>query len=81
MYHGFSEGERGLIYADQANRCQTELQKTIGSPAQAPEVREVSKDLSVLCGRMDALDKKIDLLSLVCPMFSVYALMVQRSFR
>ncbi|KAI0369180.1 hypothetical protein BV20DRAFT_416286 [Pilatotrama ljubarskyi] len=47
------------------NRCQTELQKTIGSPAQRTEIREMSKDLSHLSIRLDSLDKKIDSLSML----------------
>ncbi|OJT14480.1 hypothetical protein TRAPUB_8980, partial [Trametes pubescens] len=46
-----------------ANRCQTELQKSIGSPAQSSDVREVTKDLSHLSSRLESLDKKIDSLS------------------
>ncbi|KAI0358064.1 hypothetical protein OH77DRAFT_1239240 [Trametes cingulata] len=48
------------------NRCQTEMQKTVGSPAQRVEIREVSKDLSHISIRIDTLDKKIDALSMVC---------------
>ncbi|KAI0714202.1 hypothetical protein C8T65DRAFT_155621 [Cerioporus squamosus] len=48
-----------------ANRCQTELQKAIGSPAQTMEVREVSKDLSAFATRLEALDKKIDTLNVL----------------
>ncbi|EIW58257.1 uncharacterized protein TRAVEDRAFT_47421 [Trametes versicolor FP-101664 SS1] len=46
-----------------ANRCQTELQKSIGSPAQSTDVREVTKDLSHLSIKLEALDGKIDTLS------------------
>ncbi|KAH9857313.1 hypothetical protein C2E23DRAFT_807466 [Lenzites betulinus] len=45
------------------NRCQTELQKRIGTPAQSSEVREVAKDMSHFFSRLDALDKKIDSLN------------------
>ncbi|KAI0832143.1 hypothetical protein BC628DRAFT_1351874 [Trametes gibbosa] len=45
------------------NRCQTELQKQIGSPAQTSEIREVAKDMSYLSSRLEALDKKIDSLN------------------
>ncbi|TBU30144.1 hypothetical protein BD311DRAFT_659796, partial [Dichomitus squalens] len=48
-----------------ANRCQTELQKTIGSPAQCLEVRDVSRDVGRLTSRLEALDKKMDILNMV----------------
>ncbi|RPD76720.1 hypothetical protein L226DRAFT_506286, partial [Lentinus tigrinus ALCF2SS1-7] len=48
-----------------ANRCQAELQKAIGCPAQTAEVREVSKDLTAFATRLEALDKKIDNLNLL----------------
>lgn len=57
-----------LVYSDSlclANRCQTELQKTIGNPAQTADVREVSKDLSTFATRLETLDKKIDTLNVV----------------
>ncbi|KAI0704108.1 hypothetical protein C8Q76DRAFT_631591 [Earliella scabrosa] len=54
------------------NRCQCELQKTIGTPAQSTEVCVVSKDLSALNTQMDALDKKIDALSVVRLVLSSY---------
>ncbi|PIL25363.1 hypothetical protein GSI_13253 [Ganoderma sinense ZZ0214-1] len=48
-----------------ANRCQTELQKTIGTPAQSSELRDVLKAVEGLGKRMEALDKKVDVLSMV----------------
>ncbi|KAH9926298.1 uncharacterized protein BXZ73DRAFT_49424, partial [Epithele typhae] len=47
------------------NRCQRELQKTIGTPAQHLTTVTLSKDLAVLSTRMDAMDKKVDALSAV----------------
>ncbi|KAI0741728.1 hypothetical protein C8Q80DRAFT_1195826 [Daedaleopsis nitida] len=45
------------------NRCQTELQKALGSPAQSAKVHELSMNLSALGSRMEALDKKLDMLN------------------
>ncbi|KAI0704084.1 hypothetical protein C8Q76DRAFT_753602 [Earliella scabrosa] len=45
------------------NRCQFELQKTVGNPAQSSEVSVLSRDLALLGTRLDVLDKKIDVLS------------------
>ena len=47
------------------NRCQTELQKTIGQPAQSPEVFIISKDVASLSSRLETLDKKVDSINLV----------------
>ncbi|CDO69324.1 hypothetical protein BN946_scf184746.g5 [Trametes cinnabarina] len=48
-----------------ANRSQTELQKTMGSPAQSSELDKVSKEISHLAIRMEALDKKFDNLNVL----------------
>ena len=47
------------------NRCQTELQKTIGQPAQSPEAFMISKDVASLSSRLETLDKKMDSINLV----------------
>ena len=47
------------------NRCQTELQKTIGQPAQSPEAFMISRDVASLSSRLETLDKKMDSINLV----------------
>ncbi|KAI0676031.1 hypothetical protein C8Q78DRAFT_963466, partial [Trametes maxima] len=47
------------------NRCQTSLQKDIGTPAQSADVREVSQNLVNLSNRLESLDKKIDALNML----------------
>ncbi|KAI1788173.1 hypothetical protein LXA43DRAFT_843607, partial [Ganoderma leucocontextum] len=48
-----------------ANRCQTELQKTIGAPSQSSEVRNTLRVAEALGSRLEVLDKKVDMLSMV----------------
>ncbi|OSD05476.1 hypothetical protein PYCCODRAFT_1241398 [Trametes coccinea BRFM310] len=43
-----------------ANRSQTELQKTIGSPAQRSELDKVAANVCNLSAKLEALDKKLD---------------------
>lgn len=51
-----------------ANRCQTELQKSMGSPAQVSQMSSMSKDVAALETRLEALDKRADSLNSVrCP--------------
>ncbi|KAI0654063.1 hypothetical protein C8Q70DRAFT_1058780 [Cubamyces menziesii] len=47
------------------NRSQTELQKSIGDPAQSPQVRDLVKDISQLSRKVGALEKKIDSLNVL----------------
>ena len=53
-------GEVKYVFVHIANRCQIELQKTIGSPAQMSELRAMSKDLSALDARLESMAKRID---------------------
>ncbi|KAI0325915.1 hypothetical protein GY45DRAFT_1286468, partial [Cubamyces sp. BRFM 1775] len=48
-----------------ANRSQIELQKSIGSPAQSPQVRDLAKDMTHLSSRVDALEKKVESLNVL----------------
>ncbi|KAI8985586.1 hypothetical protein BD414DRAFT_537097 [Trametes punicea] len=48
-----------------ANRCQTELQKSIGNPIQSSELHGVSKDMCSLSDRIEAVDRKIDSLTML----------------
>jgi hypothetical protein len=47
------------------NRCQTQIQKSLGSPAQVSQVDEYKKDFSAIDRRLEAVDKRIDLLHTV----------------
>lgn len=42
------------------NRCQTEIQKTLGHPAQAQVVDELRKDLHTVQNNVQSLDRKLD---------------------
>ncbi|KAF8624030.1 hypothetical protein AX17_007236 [Amanita inopinata Kibby_2008] len=44
---------------DLVNRCQTQIQKTVGAPAQSPVLDQLSKDVSQ---RLENLDKRLDAL-------------------
>lgn len=46
------------------NRSQREIQRSLGNPAQASSVEQLSKDTSL---RLDGLDKRLDALHLVSP--------------
>ncbi|KAI9064006.1 hypothetical protein FKP32DRAFT_1625651, partial [Trametes sanguinea] len=48
-----------------ANRSQTELQKTIGGPAQRSELDKVATSVCNLSAKLDALDKKLDHLNML----------------
>ncbi|KAH8103827.1 hypothetical protein BXZ70DRAFT_665670 [Cristinia sonorae] len=48
-----------------ANRCQTQIQKSIGTPAQVSRVDELHTKLSSIDGRVAALDHKIDMLQML----------------
>ncbi|KAI0642442.1 hypothetical protein C8Q79DRAFT_985891 [Trametes meyenii] len=45
------------------NRCQTALQKVIGTPAQNVDIREITREMAALSNKLESLDKKIDALS------------------
>ncbi|KAI0774768.1 hypothetical protein BD413DRAFT_491923 [Trametes elegans] len=62
LYQDDHEQIMERVIALEANRCQTELQKTMGSPAQVPELREVTNDLSHLSIKIEALDKRVETL-------------------
>jgi hypothetical protein len=47
------------------NRCQTQLQRSIGEPAQAHKVEDLCKDFQSTDRRLDSLDKQIDALRVV----------------
>ncbi|OBZ66949.1 hypothetical protein A0H81_13081 [Grifola frondosa] len=47
------------------NRCQTEVQKSVGNPAQRENVNEIHKDLSSVDTKLESLDKKIDILHML----------------
>lgn len=47
------------------NRCQTEIQRTVGAPAQASKIDELQADLVAVDSKLHALDKKMDLLHMV----------------
>ena len=51
-----------LAYRVSVNRSQTELQKAIGSPAQASTLEQLTKDVD---RRLEALDKRIDAIQAV----------------
>ncbi|TFK52059.1 hypothetical protein OE88DRAFT_1629147, partial [Heliocybe sulcata] len=47
------------------NRCQATLQSSIGTPAQVTKVQDILDDLSAKGLRLDAFDKKFDLIHMV----------------
>lgn len=47
------------------NRCQTEVQKSLGTPAQADKVDNLSKELAATDRRIESLDKRIDVVQMV----------------
>ncbi|KAL6299542.1 hypothetical protein BKA93DRAFT_742214 [Sparassis latifolia] len=48
------------------NRCQMAIQKTLGNPTQTNQVETLRVDLAGVDSRLQALDKKIDVLHMVC---------------
>ncbi|KAF7794400.1 hypothetical protein EIP86_005534 [Pleurotus ostreatoroseus] len=50
---------------DLVNRCQLEIQKSLGTPAQAHEVEELRKSFVSVDRRLEALDKRFDVLHLL----------------
>ena len=64
--------QRGTDMPWIVNRCQTEVQSSLGSPSQASKMEELRKDLLSTDRRLDALDKRIDLLHTVvfCPLIA-----------
>ncbi|KAI0946930.1 hypothetical protein AcV7_009514 [Taiwanofungus camphoratus] len=50
---------------DLVNRCQTEIQRTVGAPAQASKIDELQADLVAVDSKLHALDKKMDLLHML----------------
>ncbi|KZT07381.1 uncharacterized protein LAESUDRAFT_651432 [Laetiporus sulphureus 93-53] len=48
-----------------ANRCQSEVQRSLGTPAQAQELGRVGEAVAALDRRVEAIDKKMDLLHMV----------------
>lgn len=47
------------------NRCQTEIQKSLGKPAQASALDETHQTLTSLDRKVDALDRRVDALQMV----------------
>ncbi|CAL1715561.1 unnamed protein product [Somion occarium] len=47
------------------NRCQAELQKSLGTPAQKASLDEVQKNVSSLSRRFDSLSKQVEILHLL----------------
>lgn len=45
-----------------ANRSQTEIQKSVGTPAQAQQLEKLTRDLEQ---RLESLDKRIDAIQVV----------------
>ncbi|THH27789.1 hypothetical protein EUX98_g6389 [Antrodiella citrinella] len=50
---------------DLANRCQTQIQKSVGNPAQTSRVDELFQKVSTMDGKLAALDTKVDLLHML----------------
>ncbi|KAH9924588.1 hypothetical protein B0H21DRAFT_150907 [Amylocystis lapponica] len=50
---------------DLVNRCQAEIQRSLGRPAQAPELDKLRADFLVVDRKFEALDKKIDVLHML----------------
>ncbi|PCH44062.1 hypothetical protein WOLCODRAFT_76746 [Wolfiporia cocos MD-104 SS10] len=50
---------------DLVNRCQREIQKAVGSPAQVSRVDEIHAELVAVDRRLETLDKRIDMLQMV----------------
>ncbi|PFH51030.1 hypothetical protein AMATHDRAFT_122148, partial [Amanita thiersii Skay4041] len=60
----FERGQETLTndIIDLVNRCQSQIQKTLGSPAQASGMEQLSKDINQ---RLDCLDKRLDAIQTV----------------
>ncbi|KAF9266771.1 hypothetical protein L218DRAFT_857569 [Marasmius fiardii PR-910] len=48
---------------DLVNRCQTEIKKPLGQPAQSDKLGELQKILEL---RLDSMDRRLDILQMVC---------------
>lgn len=54
-----------VLYCSPVNRCQIEIQKTVGRPAQAQVIDEFRKDLDAVEHNIQGLDRKLDVLTMV----------------
>lgn len=48
-----------------ANRCQSEIQRSLGTPAQASSIDELRSELSAVDRKLESLDKKIHMMYMV----------------
>jgi hypothetical protein len=51
------------------NRCQTQIQNSLGTPAQATKLEDFQKDILSIDRRLEAVDRRIDLLHTVDVVF------------
>lgn len=47
------------------NRCQVELQKSVGIPAQKDRLEILSKDVTVLSRHLESVSKEVEILHMV----------------
>ncbi|OCH91384.1 hypothetical protein OBBRIDRAFT_714994, partial [Obba rivulosa] len=50
---------------DLASRCQKEIQKSLGDPAQAAQVEDIRTDLTTFGRKLEGLEQKLDVLQMV----------------
>ncbi|KAI0825554.1 hypothetical protein BC629DRAFT_6850 [Irpex lacteus] len=68
MSHKVFQHGNDKVLSDQVdliNRCQTQLQKSIGKPAQVANVEELLKTVELLTQKFDGLDRRIDALNML----------------
>ncbi|KAI0690307.1 hypothetical protein BC835DRAFT_1281296 [Cytidiella melzeri] len=68
----FQHGHEKLLLeqVDLVNRCQTQLQKSLGKPAQTSSMDEVLRDVQSTNRRLEGLDRRVDALHMVCCLVS-----------
>lgn len=48
------------------NRCQVELQRSLGAPAQQDKFDHLSRDVTAMSRRLESLSKEVEILHMVC---------------
>ncbi|GJE93323.1 hypothetical protein PsYK624_094820 [Phanerochaete sordida] len=63
----FQHGHEKMLEDNAAllNRCQTEIQRSLGKPAQATALDQMRQKLATLDGKVDALDRRVDALHML----------------
>ncbi|KAK7683400.1 hypothetical protein QCA50_013662 [Cerrena zonata] len=63
----FGRGQENIIeeMVSVVNRCQVELQRSLGAPAQQDKLEHLNKDVTVMSRRLESLSKEVEILHMV----------------